>query len=95
MTKLQSEPESIDLEIADLCVSLRQDNMGETVLAFLVVLKDSFTLGKPSAATGARLQRIASALRQRAADGGISVFPSVRFALASELEKSQTGTEEQ
>lgn len=87
VTMLQRSPESIDPEIADLRVSLRQDNMGEAVLAFLVVLKDSFTLGKPSAATGARLQRIASALRQRAADAGILMFPSVRFALASELQE--------
>lgn len=88
VTKLERSPETIDTEIAEVRASLRQDNMGEVVVSFLVVLKDTFNLGKPSAATGERLQRIASALRQRAADADIPMFASVRFALASEVQGS-------
>ncbi len=71
--------------MAKVLVSVSPDHTGEDALFFRVVLKDDPITARPSAELGKRLQRIASALRDRAARLKLPLFGYVDWVLESEL----------
>jgi hypothetical protein len=77
----------IDKGVSQVHVSIAPDHNGEDALFFRVVLKDDSMTAKPSAELGKRLQRIASALRERAAQLKLPMFGYVEWALESELRR--------
>ncbi|HEY0993720.1 MAG TPA: hypothetical protein VGD80_41985 [Kofleriaceae bacterium] len=75
----------VDRGVAHVQVAVAPDHNGEDALFFRVVLKDDPTTAKPSAELGKRLQKIASALRERAASLKLTMFGYVDWVLESEL----------
>ncbi len=82
----------VDKGVARVLVSISPDHNGEEALFFRVVLKDDPTTAKPSAELGKRLQRIASALRDRAAKLKLPMFGYVDWVLESELRRPKRKT---
>lgn len=78
---------SIDPGVARILVEVSPDHEGVDSLFFRVVLKNDLDLTSSNKAAGKRLQRIATALRRRAADHGAG-FAYVNFILESELPRS-------
>ena len=90
--KLQKPLPEVDKGVAQVLVSVAPDHNGEEALFFRVVLKDDPTTAKPSAELGNRLQRIASALRERAAQLKLPMFGYVDWVLESELPRAKRKT---
>lgn len=80
---------SVDKNVVRIFAGIAPSSAGDDWLFFRVVLKDDPSLLKVSNAVGERLARIASALRQRAANLDVPMFASVRFMAESELPRSK------
>lgn len=91
-TKLAKVLPEVDKGVVRVSVGIGPDHDGEDTLFFRVVLKDGPGLDAPSLELGKRLQRIKTALRQRAADLGLPMFASVDFVLESELPRLKRKT---
>jgi len=87
--KLAQPLPEIDPDVARISVDIAPDHNGEDMLFFRVVLKDDTSLAAPSAALGKRLNKIAAALRMRAAKEGLPMFASVGFMAESELPRQR------
>lgn len=77
--------------VSRIMVSISPDHDGIDSLFFRVVLKDDPQLVSPSKELGARLRRIASELRRRAATQGPG-FAYVGFVAESELRQPKRKT---
>ena len=86
LTKLLPD---VDKGVVRIFVEIGPNSLGEDWLYFRVVLKDDPMLATPSAALGKRLQKIATALRDRAARLNVPMFASVGFATESELPRQK------
>lgn len=82
--KLRAVPTG-DKGVARVIVGIAPDHDGEERLFFRVVLKDDPSIATPSEELGKRLQRIATALRRRAAELGVPMFAHVDFIAESEI----------
>jgi hypothetical protein len=74
--KLRAPVGDIDDAVVRVDVRMGLDHDGDDVVFFDVVLRDDAIPAEPSAAFGARLQRISAALRQRSS----SMIPQAPFA---------------
>jgi hypothetical protein len=81
LTKLLPDDKGVVRILAEVAPS----HTGEDWLYFRVVLKDDPTMATPSDAFGKRLQKISTALRDRAARLNVPMFASVGFVAESEL----------
>jgi hypothetical protein len=82
----------IDKGVVRIFVEIAPAHTGEDWLYFRVVLKDGAATATPSEALGKRLQKIATALRDRAARLNVPMFASVNFVAESELRRHKRKT---
>lgn len=91
-TKLTRLLPDVDRGVVRVLAEVSPAHTGEDWLYFRVVLKDDTTTAAPSEALGKRLQKIATALRDRAARLGVPMFASVDFVSESELPRQKRKT---
>jgi hypothetical protein len=91
-TKLTKLLPDVDKGVVRIFVEVGPNSLGEDWLYFRVVLKDDPMLATSSAALGKRLQKIATALRDRAARLNVPMFASVGFIAESELPRQKRKT---
>jgi hypothetical protein len=75
----------IDKDVVRILANVAPNSLGEDWLYFRVVIKDDPTTITPSDAFGKRVQKISTALRERAARLNVPMFASVSFVAESEL----------
>jgi hypothetical protein len=91
-TKLTKLLPDIDKGVVRILVKVAPNHTGEDWLYYRVVLKDDATMNTVSDAFGKRLQRISTALRDRAARLNVPMFASVDFVGESELPRPKRKT---
>jgi len=88
-TKLTSPLSDVDKGVIRIFVEVAPAHTGEDWLYFRVVLKEDLAMAPPSEAFGKRLQKIATALRDRAASLDVPMFASVGFVSESDLPRQK------
>jgi hypothetical protein len=83
--KLTKPLREIDKGVVRILAEVALNSLGEEWLYFRVVLKDDPTMTATSDVFGKRIQRISTALRNRAANLKVPMFASVSFVAESEL----------
>ena len=83
--KLTKPLREIDKGVVRILAEVALNSLGEEWLYFRVVLKDDSTMTATSDVFGKRIQRISTALRNRAANLNVPMFASVSFVAESEL----------
>ena len=91
-TKLTKLLPDVDKGVVRIFVEVGPNHTGEDWLYFRVVLKDDPLLATPSVAFGKRIQKISTALRDRAARLNVPMFASVDFVAESELPRQKRKT---
>lgn len=83
--KLTRPLPEVDTGVVRILAEVAPSHIGENWLYFRVVLKDDTTVAAHPVAFGKRLQKISTALRDRAARLDVPLFASVDFVGESEL----------
>lgn len=83
--KLTKPLPEIDKGVVRILAEVASNSLGEDWLYFRVVLKDDPTMTATSDVFGKRIQKISTALRNRAAYLNVPMFASVSFVAESEL----------
>jgi hypothetical protein len=84
--KLTRPLPEVDTGVVRILAEVALNSLGEEWLYFRVVLKDDPTLTVTSDVFGKRIQKISTALRNRAARLNVPMFASVSFVAKSELD---------